>query len=1030
MEERKRVKYVELNDFRAYKGWKDFDFTIRSGKAADLVVIYAPNGAGKTSFFDAIEWGLTGEINRLENDIGDKNYQGYILKNRDSVEKKKADVKIVLENEESIYRKSRKLTDKQTHDYSKGNKTPNGHEIFKYKEWKSLILSHNRIESFVKDNTGTKKYEDWGSYWDSTGQDRKQLEFIYKMKKQACSAIEKSKLGIEEKEKKLKEFEDTSDLINNINEYIRNYNELVIEKEKISHLNLSFTNAEYSIFINQIESKKDYFEKEKQKLETALESLNLLNKNFLIEFEKDKKDLAQNKFLFSSWSKIVLKVKDKLGYIENYNILNKNLTMNNENLERFLEIYNAGEQWFKQYDEYNKMKIFVKSMLDKHRELDKQIRYFEEQKEKSNEKHAVHLLENNLEEKKIKLNEYASKINRVKLKKEINEKRLTKVANLNDEVDRLIGTLKFIKDDAQNLIIDKINDFILMQIVVTPLILENKENVTAKLNELIVKKKEIERNILIEKGKYETAEQLSNEISEAIKITRNYIKTNNSKVCPVCNKEYKSMEELLSKTNETGKESVMMHFTQWNKYKDDLKDIDEEIEKVIDEWNKNVRKVIDEKNEKIINLEKKKKRIQFIIDNLVKKKTEYETSYEEYIKQINKIGYYGSDISQELIEMWYKKECEKKEKQLKDLNNKIGGIDNEIKKIKENLSNLIKEYEVKNEKCNNFEGILKNLEFIQILKNNDMSYTLSEVIGKIASLKNEINSIKKNKKLFEDKIKLLEWVDTNKISYYKYKIKYFEKVIKEIEKKYNEKLIYSKNIINNNRVTEEVIKKKKGKVLRKKERNNLKLRLINDIKFREEIKEYLNSKVRTENELNILCNDRKRYINTKEKLENIYDEAKEIIEKKITAALNTPLINDFYRKIEPHPIMKKMKYSLKFNDKDKPELEILVSNNTEEYLPDWYFSSAQLNVVALTTFLARANSVEYSPIDTIFIDDPVGHFDDINTLAFVDLLRAMIEKNKKQIIISTHDEVVYYLLKRKLSEEYYPTKFIDLGYRD
>lgn len=55
------------------------------------MAIYAPNGYGKTSFFDAIEWAITGTIERLntgkpiKEEV--KNEEGYILKNKDSNEK-------------------------------------------------------------------------------------------------------------------------------------------------------------------------------------------------------------------------------------------------------------------------------------------------------------------------------------------------------------------------------------------------------------------------------------------------------------------------------------------------------------------------------------------------------------------------------------------------------------------------------------------------------------------------------------------------------------------------------------------------------------------------------------------------------------------------------------------------------------------------------------------------------------------------------------------------------------------------------
>jgi len=57
--ERTRIRNVEIEAFRAYKKRQEFDVD------ADVVVFYGPNGLGKTSFFDALDYVCTGRIGRL-----------------------------------------------------------------------------------------------------------------------------------------------------------------------------------------------------------------------------------------------------------------------------------------------------------------------------------------------------------------------------------------------------------------------------------------------------------------------------------------------------------------------------------------------------------------------------------------------------------------------------------------------------------------------------------------------------------------------------------------------------------------------------------------------------------------------------------------------------------------------------------------------------------------------------------------------------------------------------------------------------
>ena len=57
--ERTRIKSAVIEGFRAYNKKQKFDLD------ADIIIIYGPNGLGKTSFFDAIDYVSTGRIGRL-----------------------------------------------------------------------------------------------------------------------------------------------------------------------------------------------------------------------------------------------------------------------------------------------------------------------------------------------------------------------------------------------------------------------------------------------------------------------------------------------------------------------------------------------------------------------------------------------------------------------------------------------------------------------------------------------------------------------------------------------------------------------------------------------------------------------------------------------------------------------------------------------------------------------------------------------------------------------------------------------------
>lgn len=143
------------------------------------------------------------------------------------------------------------------------------------------------------------------------------------------------------------------------------------------------------------------------------------------------------------------------------------------------------------------------------------------------------------------------------------------------------------------------------------------------------------------------------------------------------------------------------------------------------------------------------------------------------------------------------------------------------------------------------------------------------------------------------------------------------------------------------------------------------------------------------------------------------------------------LINKIYAKIDPHPEYKEIKFDVDFGDYGSPKLNIFTQNDIEigKRVPNLYFSTAQMNVLSLSIFLAKAlHAIDEkgNSIDTIFIDDPVQSMDNINVLSVIDLLRNIITNQKKQIVISTHDENFFNLLKKKVPSSHFKSKFLEL----
>ncbi len=91
---------------------------------------------------------------------------------------------------------------------------------------------------------------------------------------------------------------------------------------------------------------------------------------------------------------------------------------------------------------------------------------------------------------------------------------------------------------------------------------------------------------------------------------------------------------------------------------------------------------------------------------------------------------------------------------------------------------------------------------------------------------------------------------------------------------------------------------------------------------------------------------------------------------------------------------------------DDAKITVSVKRNGEELRPIDFFSQSQQQTLMLGLFLTACSAQTWSSFSTVFLDDPVTHFDDLNTYALLDLISGLLESadSGKQFIISTCDD--------------------------
>ncbi|MEY8252345.1 MAG: hypothetical protein RPR91_08170, partial [Colwellia sp.] len=173
-----------------------------------------------------------------------------------------------------------------------------------------------------------------------------------------------------------------------------------------------------------------------------------------------------------------------------------------------------------------------------------------------------------------------------------------------------------------------------------------------------------------------------------------------------------------------------------------------------------------------------------------------------------------------------------------------------------------------------------------------------------------------------------------------------------------------------------------------------------------------------------------RYSGIKEALLDDLRVINDSLKAQVDDYFHVDLINTIYEKIDPHPEFKRISFRCIFPDDGKPKLQVYIKDGDGNNVvsPTLSFSSAQVNVLSLSIFLAKAlyTKNDGKDVDCIFIDDPVQSMDSINVLGVIDLFRNLSVNLGKQIIISTHDENFHALLKQKLPEHLFKSKFMEL----
>ena len=554
------------------------------------------------------------------------------------------------------------------------------------------------------------------------------------------------------------------------------------------------------------------------------------------------------------------------------------------------------------------------------------------------------------------------------------------------------------------------------------------ENIQNLINEL-KKNEEILRHIRdeskraekAEKDEYEKMKENFSDLEQMLILAKNEVEKSKDAICPVCKTEFENKDKLLKKINPAICRQALAFFEMQNTLEKERRKANEkEYEKRVSDAKSKIYDEITKLNIFCHSIEDEINICNEILHDNQSAKQKVKQN-KEILQQdiIETFDIQLNNITEEIIE----KKCNERkiilDRMLFQNTDILRGEKNSQTKYEETLKaneKLIENYKKSIEEFNSDTDNQKKLQIMEtrgINSIDDLERIVSKYSNEIQGILNETEKqkellaeysiyqtvhIEQYKRLIEIKTEYVDWID--KYEQYKNRLFTNRQLSEKNLKKYKEKIDENINYL--------------------QQKQNIFNECISDIIIEKFVDKYNNILRQEKNIQRKLRFSQYKGKNANKILKDVQSQLEEYIKTRFGSAI----INQIYSKIEPHKRFTRLQYKLGFDKNGIPEMYRIVLNETDsDLMPELFFSSAQLNTIALSIFLGGALSIPEPKLNTILIDDPIGHFDDLNVLSFIDVLRTIISKTNWQIIISTHEENFYEIMKVKLSSEYYNSKF-------
>jgi exonuclease SbcC len=984
------LKELEIRNFRAYNGKHKFDLD------ANLVVLFGPNGLGKTSFFDAIDFVCTGGVARFDRFLGRKiDRLLNVLKHLDSsIEDSFVKATTLVNGKEVQFKRYMK---NRTQTYIQSvlkDRTKTLMELTGFSEKPSDL----RIENFVRLFRATHLF----------GQEYQSL----------TSGFRRDSRLPEDTVSRMLALQDYVEAINKTKKVSEELKKRIREKES------EITSLKSSLDSNEIEMKKLF---QSAKIIENPKAISAIGKEIVkkiihvidipIEIPKEfKKEIVQDwrtkitvqKTLITQKVEEIEKLEAKLPEIVNYRKRLKvkltKLTHNKEQLDRTNKDFSEVKKSLNESDEKVKKMFFEERNLSSKRENLNwlfQVKVEHEQLKKQGTKE-----NKRYPNIKAKIFELLPKIEKIKSENKVAEQSIIKNTA---EINILEKNLKELSEFEKS-----IDDWLKAEIRNNELkvyLQKIEQELVNVKNELRVKKEELNASIIFQDKLEKFLNNLQQDQTELQTLLDNIERHIFNNICPVCGTIHNSREELIEKLKiqrgiQPKKirealesfEDVKARTKEFKKYESDLElRLKQSKQKAI----KTQTEILDMEG-KIKTYEEKATSLDIPITPL-KLKNFIDSKKKNISEQIN--------IKQHML-FEQKSKTNKLQGELTILIKQQGKLQQDIRDIEsrqkqlrsmiDNISNdastrqvsLEMEKEIIQRELTSVNSVIKDLHNqieIEKTENNNLQKELDNLLEKNHILKREIQGLNKevvdSKKYIEEvesltrRLNLNLYADINRVTVLKNDLK---------KKLFNLNSLY--NEIINFEIAMDTMQISVALAKMQQDLKNIKAQIKNLEKEREPLNNWLSYFDVICKELGFVQNQAlKEYTNK-------FGPFTSNIQRRLRAVYG-------FGDIELHP--------------EKGEIDVRVERKGERDIPPSdYFSESQIQIVMLSIFLSATLTQTWSSFKPILLDDPVEHFDDLNAYSLLDLIKGLIMKPGKgqQFFISTCEERLFRLMRQKFSK--------------